>query len=247
MNWTSFENKFEEGWGIKLRPFIESKECDEIYKFLKERSRLGHKILPNNNVVYRAFQECAYKDLKCVVIGQDPYPHFFNGVETADGLAFSCGNTKKLQPSLDKLYEGMEQDLNEKGFDLSIVKEADLTFLAKQGVLLLNSSLTVEKDKVGSHSNINGKNIWEPFYKYLIEEVLNKFNPGLCYILLGKQAEPLEKYILPFNNYVFKAEHPSAAARKERRWEHNNVFTKVNKILHDANKFTIDWYDDLPF
>jgi uracil-DNA glycosylase len=246
MNWTSFENKFEKGWGEKLRPFIESKECDEIYKFLKERSRLGHKILPNSNVIYRAFQECAYKDLKVVIIGQDPYPYFFNGVETADGLAFSCGNTKKLQPSLDKFYEGMENDLAN-GLDLSIVKEPDLTFLAKQGVLLLNSALTVEKDKVGSHSNIDGHNIWEPFFKYLIEEVLNNYNPGLCFILLGKQAEMCEKYILPFNHYIFTAEHPSFAARKERPWKHDHVFSCVNHILEENNKFRIDWYDSLPF
>lgn len=246
MNWDKFKDKFEEGWGLKLRPFIESEECDKIYQFLKERGRFGHKILPNSLVTYRAFQECPYDKLKCVMIGQDPYPQFYNGVETADGLSFSCGNTGKCQPSLNALYDGMEDDLAA-GMDLQMYKEPNLKYLANQGVLLLNSALTVEKDKIGSHSDVNGVNIWEPFFKFLIEEVLNSYTIGTPYILLGKQAQNLEKYILPFNYPIFKAEHPSVAARKERKWEHNKVFSSVNTVLKDRSGEWINWYEIIPF
>lgn len=222
-------------WGEKLRPFIESEEMDKIYTRLKADSNEGRVICPQSINTYRAFEKCSFKDLKVVVMAMDPYPHYYNRTHVADGLAFSCSITDKAQPSLSILYEAIEDDVY-KGFDLHHQKVNDLSYLAEQGVLLLNSSLTVEVNKVGSHTEL-----WKLFMKYLIEEVLNPYTKGLIYVMMGQKAQYFSPLILPFNNYVLEVEHPAYAARRERKMIHNKVFSQVNHILKDNNKEEIQW------
>src|ERR1041385_8451374 len=101
-------------WGPKLRPFVESKDFDDIFNFLKERSRDGTVICPESKNLFRAFKETPYKDLRCIFLLQDPYPWIKNGKFIADGIAMSCANTGVCQPSLDLFYEGMEEDLGDR-------------------------------------------------------------------------------------------------------------------------------------
>jgi uracil-DNA glycosylase len=158
----------------------------------------------------------------------------------ADGIAFSCSKTGVLQPSLKKWYEGLHADIYS-GTSIAILEDPDLSYLGKEGVLMLNSSLTVSKGKIGSH-----KGIWDPFMHFLIEQVLNDFNPGLVYILMGKEAERWEEFISPWNAYVLKCEHPAAAARDRRKWNYEQVFSKCDEILRNNNGTGIIW-DSLPF
>lgn len=234
MNYEKIKDQFGT-WGPKLERFIDSPDFDDIFKFLKEESKAGKTICPESKNVFRCLRETPYEDLKVVFILQDPYPWIkkVEGVDkfVADGLAMSCGNTKEMQPSLKLFYDGMEDDLGYK-----VKREPDLTYLAKQGVLFLNSSLTVELNKPSSHS---GK--WDKFMTHLIDEGINFHNRGLAYVSFGKNAHVTAKAIVPFLHYGFEVEHPAAAAHKERAWDHQNIFTKINKILKDNMNGNIQW------
>lgn len=235
MNYEKFEPLFGD-WALKFKSFIESEKFDEIYRFLKRESNDGKVICPAHKDTFRAFKEVPFSDLKCVFILQDPYPWVkFDRdgsiIYTADGLAMSCSNTNVCQPSLELFYQGMSEDL---GFEVS--RMPDLTYLANQGVLLFNTSLTVEKDKPTSH-----KGTWDEFNDYLIQEVINFYTRGIIYVSFGKNAQVLSKSVLPFLHWGFAVEHPAAAAHKGRTWNHQNIFTKINKILKDCNNEQINW------
>ena len=232
MNWEKFKDLFHESWHIKMKHFIESKECDDIYEFLKKESKRGKKIAPLSPNVYRCFQETPLDDVKVVMIGMCPYHTFIDGSPVADGLLMGCSVTGKLQPSLEKFYEGVEKDVYN-GLNLHYTKKPDVSYLAKQGVLMLNAALTTEMNKAGSHIKL-----WEPFTKYLLEEVLAP--TGVPYIFLGKDASVYERYLPPFS-WSFTLSHPASASYKQSDWDTEGVFTRVNKILRDNNNFSIEW------
>lgn len=234
MNYSKFEPLLGD-WAPKFKDFIESPECDEIYAFLKAESKEGKIICPRGEDTFRAFKETPFNDLKCVFILQDPYPWVTRKdgevVYTADGIAMSCRNTGVCQPSLEIFYQGIEDDLG-----ITVPRHPDLSYLANQGILFLNTSLTVEMNKPSSHA---GK--WDKFNTYLIEEVINFYTRGIIYVSFGQNAQVMAKSILPFLHWGFEVEHPAFAARKERPWKHQNIFTKINKILKECNNEQINW------
>jgi len=232
MEWEKFKDKFHESWHAKMRPFIESNECDAIYEFLKKESKRGKQIAPLSSNVYRAFKETPLDELKVVLMGMCPYHTFKNGEPVADGLLMGCSTTGYPQPSLDKFYDAMEKEFHN-GLNLKRHKDPDVSYLAKQGVLMLNAALTVEMNKAGSHSDI-----WEPFTVYLLEHVLD--TSGVPFIFLGKDAAKYERYIPPFT-WSFTVSHPASASYKQTDWETDGVFKKVNEILKQNNNFEIGW------
>jgi len=238
MNWENFKHCFHESWHKKMQPFIESDACDEIYDFLKSESRRGKKIAPLSSDTYKAFMLTPLNELKVVMLGMCPYHTLKNGEPVADGLLMGCSKTKALQPSLEQFYNAIDRELYDGKADKS-AKNPDVSFLANQGVLMLNAALTTEMNKAGSHIHI-----WEPFTRYIFEEVL--FYLGVPYIFLGKDAAKYEKHCAPFS-WIFTLSHPASAAYKNTDWETDGVFTKVNKILKDNNGHVISWLDDCPF
>lgn len=243
MNWEKFKIFFHPSWHKKLRPFIESTECDEIYKFLKDEVRRGKKLAPSSSNTFRCFLETPLNDLKIIMLGMCPYHSFKDDKPIADGLLMSCSITGYPQPSLIKFYDAIEGELYE-GLNLNSFRNPDLSYLAHQGVLLLNAALTVEYNVPGTHLKC-----WEPFMKYLFENVLD--TAGVPVILLGENAKKCVKYISPFTN-IFSVSHPASAAYGNKYWDPNGLFKDVNKILMDNNGYTINWLDikesdDLPF
>jgi uracil-DNA glycosylase len=238
MNFEKFEPLLGD-WAYKLKPFIESEQCDQIYAKLKADSQKGKVILPASQDTFRAFKTTPYKNLKVVFLMYDPYPWVKNGVPVADGIALSCKNTGILQPALEKFYEGIEDDT---GLNLTGERKADLEHLCVQGCMMLNTALTVEKDKVGSHYEL-----WKPFTTYLFEEVFAKHNKGLIFVLCGKESHYYEKFIFPHQHYIIKLEHPAAAAHQLRMWKHEKVFSSINKLVKENYRTEIVWIDDLPF
>ena len=234
MKWENFEHLIHPSWHSKLKPFIESKECDKIYKFLKHESKRGKTIAPLSSNVWRCFLETPFDELKIVLCGFSPYHTMRQGVLIADGLLISCSETNFIQPSLFQWYQAIENELYD-GINLNYNKTPDLSFLAKQGVLLLNSSLSVEYLKPGSHNVI-----WEPFMKYLFEDVLS--GTGVPVVFLGAEAAKLEKYVNPFT-WIFKVTHPASASYSGSEWNPDGLFKKLNKILKDSNNYTINWLD----
>lgn len=233
LSWENFESFFG-GWGRYMRPVVESKEMYELYQFLKQKSLDGEKIFPSSDNTFKAFELCDPHFLKIILIGMEPYSGI-NRDKTpqASGIALDCSNNKEgiLQPSLHQFFEGISDDLGER-----IEKTNDIQFIAKQGVLLLNRSLTVFYRKIGSNV---GK--WDFFYKFFFEEVINPYFTGIPIILMGKDAAHLKRYIFEISNPVFVIDHPSYAARNGARWDTQKVFTKVRNILMQNNKVEIYW------
>ena len=237
MNWEKFKDQFHESWHIKMRPFIESEECDKIYEFLKKESKRGKKIAPLASNVYRAFRETTLDELKVVMMGMCPYHTAKNGEFVADGLLMGCSNTNALQPSLEKFYDALEKEIHN-GLNLKRIKTPDVAYLANQGVLMINAALTTEINKAGSHIAL-----WEPFTKYLLEHVLD--TAGVPIIFLGKDAAKYERHVAPFT-WTFTLSHPASAAYKQTDWDTEGVFTKVNQILMDNNNYKIIWLNEEP-
>jgi len=237
MQWEKFADQFDESWHAKMKPFIESDECDDIYKFLKKEAKRGKKIAPLSSNTFRAFRETKFNELSAVMVGMCPYHTFKNNEPVADGLLMGCSSTGYPQPSLDKFYDGLEVELYN-GLNLKLKKNPDVSYLANQGVLMLNAALTVEMGKAGSHNAI-----WEPFMKYLLENVLN--TTGVPFIFLGKDAAKYERHLPPFT-WSFALSHPASASYKNTDWNTEGVFTKVNKILKENNNYKINWLDEEP-
>jgi uracil-DNA glycosylase len=215
------------GWNTPLKNFIYSENFNKIIEYLYKDSINGKKFTPQLKNIFKAFEECPYKDLKVVFLGQDPYP----GKDVADGLAFSCSYTKEAQPTLQALLDEVNRTVNE-GFNVST--NPDLTRWANQGVLLINTALTTTTYKVGQHHII-----WQPFMAYLFD-VLTWYNPGTIYVYFGKKASEWKNAVND-NNYKFELMHPATSYYKEEPWECKDVFNKINKILLDNNNQQIKW------
>ena len=239
MNWDNFKHQFHPSWHAKMRPFIESEECDKIYAFLKAESKRGKKVAPISMHVWRCFKETSLDDLKVVMVGMCPYHTFKNDAPVADGLLMGCSVTEQVQPSLAQFYGAMEREFYD-GLNLNIIENPDVSFLAHQGVLMFNAALTTEKDKAGSHMEI-----WEPLVKYLFEEIINHL--GVPIVFLGKDAARYKKYTGIFT-HVFEVSHPASASYKGTEWDTEGVFVKINTLLEENNGFSVQWLDvDLPF
>lgn len=237
MQWEKFKDQFHESWHAKVRPFIESEECDKIYEFLKKESKRGRKIAPLSSNVFRAFRETSLDNLKVVMMGMCPYHTSIGGEYVADGLLMGCSITGKLQPSLEQFYGAIERELYE---GVKYKKTPDVSYLASQGVLMLNAALTTEINKAGSHIAL-----WEPFTRYFFEHMID--TAGVPIIFLGKDAAKYERYIPPFT-WSFTLSHPASASYKNTDWDTEGVFGKVNKILKDNNNYEIWWlYEEPPF
>ena len=169
---------------------IDLKEADRIVKKLSA----SHSICPQLKDVFKAFRLCPLENLKVIILGQDPYPQ--KGVAT--GLAFANSpdtSEESYSPSLEILRESViDYTIPHR----TITFDPDLEKWEEQGVLLLNSALTCEQGKIGSHVLL-----WRPFLKNLLTN-LSKCSSGIVYVLMGSQAQTLEPYINHHSNYVFK-------------------------------------------
>lgn len=219
------------GWGDRLRSLLKSSDFDKILDTLYKMRNDGKRFTPTLKQVFRAFEQCPVDNLRVIIIGQDPYPHF--GV--ADGLAFSCSNTGKAQPSLRKIFEAIDETVYTHEFPKP-EHNPDLTRWANQGVLLLNSALTCEIDNVGSHYGV-----WKEFIAYTID-TLNFINSGLIFVLMGKQAQELEEMIGD-HHHIIKTAHPAYASYTKQAWDCNNMFNEINRIISGQNgpDFKITW------
>jgi uracil-DNA glycosylase len=239
MDWNKFSSQFHKSWHAKMRPFIESEQCDKIYAFLKAESKRGKRVAPLSMHVWRCFLETPLDEIKVVMVGLCPYHTLKNDAPVADGLLFGCSITGQVQPSLDQFYRAMEKEFYD-GLNLSIIENPDVSFLAHQGVLMINAALTTEINKAGSHLDI-----WEPFMKYLFEEVINYL--GVPIVFLGKDAARYKKYTGIFA-HVFELSHPASAAYKGSEWDTEGTFSKIDVLLEENNGFGVQWLDlDTPF
>ena len=192
-----------------------------INKAYKERP-----IYPPKSYILRALSLTDYDDVKVVILGQDPY----HGTGEATGLAFAVNPGVKLPPSLKNIYKELKDDLN-----IPISDKGDLTCWAKEGVLLLNSVLTVEKDKPASHKNLG----WENFTDAIIKKINEKDTP-VVFILWGNFARSKKSLITNPKHLVLEATHPSPLSCNSGFFG-SRPFSKSNKFLKEHNLKEIDF------
>lgn len=174
-------------------------------------------IYPEPKQIFRAFELCQYNDIKGVILGMDPYS---NG--SATGLAFGVKSELYINPSLVKIREAIEKEIHN---GLCLDFDYSLEYLANQGVLLLNSFLTVRRRSPGSH-----RTVWSDFTKGFLTQ-LSIVKPDLLWFLWGRDAQSFKQYIYPTPN-IYEAEHPAYAARNSRPWITNNQFEKTKHIIN---------------
>lgn len=223
-----YEDLIPSGWARVLRSFMYSSDFKNILQTLAQESSLDRRFTPPLRDVFRAFKECPYKKLKVVIVGQDPYPT----IDVADGIAFSCSKTMKLQPSL----KFMLSEVNRTVYNGDPISNSpDLTRWANQGVLMLNTALTTQINKVGMHYNI-----WKPFLNYLFD-FLSNYNNGLVYIYMGKEASTWADSVND-NCYKLFCAHPASAVyNKFRSWDSKDVFPTAQKIVKENYNYSINW------
>jgi uracil-DNA glycosylase len=180
---------------------------------------------PSPENIFRSLRLCQFSEVKVVIIGQDPY----HGINQADGLSFSVPEGIKTPPSLRNIFVERKNDL---GVDS---RSSDLSDLAKQGVLLLNSVLTVAHKEAGSHSNWG----WEMLTSDLIKAVNDKQN-NVCFLLWGQYAKNFESLIDTSRHTVFTSSHPSPLSAY-RGFLGSKPFSRVNKVLEDSGQTSIIW------
>lgn len=223
-----YEKLKPSGWADKLKTFIISEDFDKLLNALLKEAQEGRRFTPVLKQVFRAFEECPYKELKVVIIGQDPY--IFHQV--ADGIAFSCSNLGKIEASLRYIYHAIDETVYP---NQEYEHTADLARWSNQGVLMLNSALTTTINKVGQHYEI-----WKPFMTFLFD-LLGYNNSGLVWIFMGKKAEEWADSLPDTHHKLFVSHPASAAHMKQATWDCKDCFNQANQIIKQNNNQTITW------
>ncbi|NUW68414.1 uracil-DNA glycosylase [Vibrio coralliilyticus] len=200
----------------------------QTLNFVESERASGKAIFPLAKDVFNAFRATEFNDVKVVILGQDPY----HGPRQAHGLCFSVLPGIKTPPSLVNMYKELAQDID--GFQ--IPAHGYLQSWAEQGVLLLNTVLTVEQGKAHSHS----KTGWETFTDKVIEAV-NQHQSGVVFLLWGSHAQKKGRFIDRNKHHVLAAPHPSPLSA-HRGFFGCRHFSQANQILNAQGKATIDWH-----
>jgi uracil-DNA glycosylase len=217
--------KLEKGWNTYLLAELEKDYMISLKNFLNGE-RQDYLVYPKEEEEFNAFHKTPFKTLKIVLLGQDPY----HGEGQAHGLSFSVPKEVKTPPSLVNIFKEIENDLNIKNHG-----KGDLTKWAEQGVLLLNSTLTVRKNMAGSHQNKG----WEKFTDKVISTISSK-KESVIFLLWGKFAQNKQKLIDKSKHHILMSSHPSPLS-SYRGFLGCKHFSECNKILKKENKTEINW------
>ena len=207
---------------------IKSKDYSkELSSFLDEEYS-KYVIYPKRENMFAAFKLTPLENVKVVIFGQDPY----HEPDQAMGLCFSVPRGVKVPPSLINIYEEIEREYKTKLQDRS----GDLTYLARQGVLLLNTVLSVREHQPLSHNN----NLYKEFTKDIVT-ALNKLDQPIVFLLWGNNAKQMMKYLDNKNHLILTACHPSPLGAMHGGWFGNNHFIKTNEFLSKNGIKPINW------
>ena len=218
--------KLEESWKSALREEFDKPYMRELGEFLRKEKAAGKVIYPPGPLIFNALDSTPLDQVKVVIIGQDPY----HGPGQAHGLCFSVQPGVPAPPSLQNIYKELQRDLN-----VAIPSHGYLQHWAEQGVLLLNTSLTVEQARAGSHAQAG----WQHFTDRVIE-VVNERCDGVVFLLWGSHAQSKQKLIDPRKHLILKSAHPSPLSAY-RGFLGNGHFSRTNKFLEQNGKTPIDW------
>ena len=186
----------------------------------------NHLCFPPKEKLFDALKYCDFENLKVVIIGQDPY----HDVGQANGLCFSVNKGVSLPPSLVNIFKELERDTGKK-----TPPSGDLSHWAKQGVLLLNATLSVRAHQADSHKNKG----WEKFTDAIIKKIANE-KSGIIFMLWGGKAKQKAK-LINSNHHILTSGHPSPLSANRGYWFGNKHFSTTNNILAQTGKKKIDW------
>lgn len=210
---------FNNGWDDILKDEMSK----SYFKYIKEyviEERKTKTIYPAAKDLFNAFKLTDFKDIKVVILGQDPY----HGEKEAMGLSFSVRKGVRTPPSLNNIFKELKDDL---GIERT---ETDLSDWTSQGIFLLNTVLTVEKDKANSHKDIG----WEIFTDYVIKQINDRLD-DIVFILWGRQARDKKSIITNKTDYVIESAHPSPLSAYNGFFG-SKPFSKTNNFLREHNK-----------
>jgi uracil-DNA glycosylase len=220
------EIELETSWRKRLQADFDSETMLELHKFLREEKALGKTIYPAVDEIFAALNATPFDAVKVVILGQDPY----HGPGQAHGLCFSVRQDVPVPPSLRNIYKELAGDVN-----FVPPKHGCLYEWAQQGVLLLNSVLTVEGSLAASHK---GKG-WEKFTDSVVHQ-LNDEAENIVFVLWGNYAQKKGEMIDRQRHLVLQSPHPSPLS-VSRGFYGNHHFTKINEYLRTHDKTVIDW------
>jgi uracil-DNA glycosylase len=207
------------GWNSVLRMYIKSNEFTNLIEALKIDISNGYRFTPTFKHVFKAFEICPYNDVKVVIVGSAPFPE----INAADGLLLSSSRLKKPDVDTVKFTDAIKESIS------NPLALSDFSYLAEQGVLLLNSSLTTRINNTKDHAEH-----WKSFMSYLFDE-LSSVKEDLVYLLLGNVAKEWEDLIESTN--VITIDHPE----ENDSWNYQDCFNKVNEILALQELPSIKW------
>lgn len=216
----------ENTWNQELKEEFDKPYFTALVDFVKTEYK-NTTCYPKGNEIFAAFDHCSFDDVKVVIIGQDPY----HGVGQANGLCFSVNNGIDMPPSLINVFKEIETDLG-----LSFPSTGNLERWAKQGVLLLNATLTVRAHQAGSHQNKG----WEQFTDSVIQTISDKKN-NIVFLLWGGYAKKKGAKIDRSKHCVLTSGHPSPLSANRGYWFGNKHFSKTNAYLLETNQQNINW------
>lgn len=222
--------KIEASWKAKLSREFSQPYFSELKNFLRQEKQNGETIYPPGPLIFNAFNQTPFDQVKVVILGQDPY----HGPGQAHGLCFSVQVGVKPPPSLANIFKELMTDV---GF--KIPDHGSLESWASQGVLLLNAGLTVRDGQPASHQ---GKG-WETFTDAVVK-ILNEEKAGLVFLLWGKPAQLKGSLIDPVRHHILKAPHPSPFSAYTGFFGCRH-FSKTNELLLNMGREPIDWQTPL--
>ncbi len=213
-------------WLSQLESEFSKPYMQTLRSFLRERKQQGKVVYPPGEQIFNALNTTPFENVKVVILGQDPY----HGPGQAHGLCFSVPAGVRLPPSLKNIFKEIEQDLG-----IPQPKHGSLLHWAKQGVLLLNATLTVEQGDAGAHQ---GKG-WEQFTDVIIQR-LNEHRSGIVFMLWGSYAQKKGAFIDTDRHLVLKSPHPSPLSA-HRGFFGNRHFSLANQFLLKQGVEAVDW------
>lgn len=219
------EVRIAEDWKEFLKEEFDKPYFKELTDFVRKEYMM-HTIFPSGRNIFRAFDKCPFDDLKVVIIGQDPY----HEPNQANGLCFSVNDGVPFPPSLQNIYKEVHDDVGSE-----IPKSGNLDRWAEQGVLLLNSILTVRNHVAESHANHG----WETFTDAVIKAI-SEHKQGIVYILWGSYAQRKCRIVDPTRNLILKSVHPSPLSVYRGFWG-SKPFSKANEYLRSLGRTPIKW------
>jgi uracil-DNA glycosylase len=215
-------------WNTILTDEIEKPYFKDLLKEVEEEY-LNETCFPPKDLIFSAFDNCSFENLKVVIIGQDPY----HGEGEANGLCFSVNDNVKIPPSLRNIYKEIALDLDAVFFPTS----GNLESWAKQGVLLLNASLTVRKNIPNSHKHLK----WKLFTDAVIQKISDE-KENIVFLLWGNFAQKKGSKIDRNKHFVLESGHPSPMSANQGKWFGNKHFGKTNEYLENKNLQPIKWF-----